>query len=215
MDAPDNESLRTIEQVSDHSELSAIYRRPGTQWDGEIVSAEERERRRKHHEETMSFGIRSKFWVVGILAPLPIIIFALLGSAALAYITEKNVSYFIIPGLIVFSLFIAFTISAIRKVFDLFYKNALRAGPFLFVLFTVLLLSIQILYILATPLHHQEILRAITYVGLAELVWSTVICSVLLILWTTPKISGGGKFGIFALLAIALLMANAAIMVLS
>lgn len=211
LDAPNNESLRSIEQVSDHSELSTLYRSAGKQWTGEVVSHEERERRLQHEQDTRTFGIRKQFWTVGLLAPLPLVLLSLILGAAFTIVNENNVAYYVIPMLIVSGIWAALSFNIIRRIFELFYQHGLRAGPFLIVLLTFLGLSIQIIYVLTMPLHGQQLLSSVMMICAIELLWSIIITYALLLIWTTPTISGGVKVAIIGLIGLFLLMAAVAV----
>ena len=135
LDAPDNDSLRTIEQVQDRSSLSSIYPQAGKQWEGDLVSTEERERRRQEKEDTMSFGIRKLSWKVGLLAPLPFVLLSIFLALSAFGIAKTNIDIMVIPMIIVFIAWVGISFTIFKRIFAIFYQHALRAGPFLLILF--------------------------------------------------------------------------------
>jgi len=211
LEAPHNDSLQSIEQLRDRSELSTVYFRARSQWEGDIVSEDERQRRRKDKEDHMSFGIRKQFWAVGILAPLPLVLLSLLLGVIFTLLGTLDVRMLVIPMMIGFLVWGVISFSIIKKIFALFYKNGLRAGPFLAILLTFLGLSIQIIYVSTIALHNHQLMSAVLVISALELVWSIVMSYALLLIWTTPAIGGGVKVGILAFLGIALLVSAAAL----
>ena len=130
LDAPDNEELKHIEQLSDHSDLSALYRKAKDQWDGELVSDTERERRRQHKHDTIAFGVRKKFITIGFIIPLPLLLVWIIVSVILSMVTEDNAPMFVIPMMFTFLLWGLVSYFSYRKVYAIFYNNTLQAGPF-------------------------------------------------------------------------------------
>lgn len=206
IDAPD-ESLNTVEQLEDHSNVSSIYPQAHKSWEGqEIVSAEERERRRLEKENTISFGIRRQFLTLGILIPLPLIIAALILTGTITFMNDQNASILTFPLILLVLIWLSLTLLAIRKVFEIFYKHALRAGPFFIVLLALLGMSVQIVYVLTMPIHASQPLQAALLVSVIECVWSVFLCFILLFVWTTPRLSGNAKFGVISIVALCLLL---------
>ena len=72
LDAPDNESLSGIEQISDHSDLTTIYPHAHLDWEkDELISRDEREKRRDDERLRVSLSLRKWFLPIGLLIPLP------------------------------------------------------------------------------------------------------------------------------------------------
>ena len=205
LDAPDNDILKNIEQVSDHSELSTLYRKARDQWDGELVSDDEREKRRQNKNDTISFGIRKKALLIGILIPLPLMLAWLIAAALLTYITDENAPIFVIPMIFIFLIWGLISFFTYKKVFALFYMNALQAGPFIITIFTFIGFSIPIIFAITEPLHIGLGFMAALLVNAVVVVWSVLLTFPLLYLWTTPRLSGGFKLSLISLIGIALL----------
>lgn len=205
LEAPNNESLKTIEQLGDRSELSTLYRTSRDQWDGELVSPEEREHRRQKKQESLSFGIRRQFWLVGLIAPLPLVLFSLFIGFIFAVFTEDNAPLLVIPMMILFLLWGVVSLILLRKTFELFYQHGLRALPYIVTLVILLALSIQSIYLITIPMHGQGIMSSVLLVSAIELLWSIILSYALIILWTTPRLSGGAKMGIITIFSTILL----------
>lgn len=211
LNAPDNDSLSQVEQLQDRSELSSIYPHAGKQWEGDLISQEERERRRQHKEDMMSFGIRKLWWKIGFLAPLPLVLLCLFLAGSAKGIALTNINLMVIPMIIVFLIWIGVTITIYRRIFSTFYTHALQALPFLAILYVLLALSVEILYILTIPIHQQVPLTAVLLVGTLTLLWSLVLSPLMLVLWTTPRVSGAVKAIIIAASIFGLLLAASTI----
>lgn len=207
LDAPHNETLKEIEQLSDRSGLSTIYRSAHEQWEGELVTTAERERRRQHEADVASFGIRKKFWYVGLIAPLPLVLLSAFIGAAFAVVTEDNAPRLVIPALLLFLVWGLVSFSLLKKTFEIFYAHGMRALPFIVTLVIMLGFSLQSIYLLTIPLHSQQLLSAVAIVSTVELLWSIILSYGLILLWTTPRLHSNAKVGIIALFATALLSA--------
>ncbi len=205
LDAPNNESLKHIEQFGDRSELSTLYPRRGKQWDGDLVSPEERDRRRQKKDETLSFGIRKQFWLVGLLTPLPLVILSLFIGVIFAIATEDNIPQLVIPGMFLFFIWMMLLYGIMRKTNEVFYRHSLRAIPYIVTLVILLALSVQSIYLLTIPLHSEQLVASLALVGAIELGWSILISYGLIFLWTTPRLSGNTKMSLIAVFAAALL----------
>lgn len=204
LEAPDNEALKDIEQVADHSDLSTLYRKAKDQWDGELLTDQEREKRRQNKYDTISFGIRKKFLLIGFLIPLPFFLAWLIGSVALNFVTDDNVSMMAIPAIFVFLAWAMLSFFSYKRLFVLFYDNALNAGLFITVLLTLLGLSAVSIFKLSDSIHQAQVFEsALTVTGFG-FVWSVILTIPLLYLWSTPRLSGNAKLGVIALIGLAL-----------
>lgn len=203
LDAPNNEDLQLIEQVGDHSDLSTIYPHANNQWTGDVVSLDERDRRQQQKIDTASFGVRSEFAIIGALLPFPIIAAFVPVAATLPLMNDDNVAYFVIPGIFAFFIWAGLTFASYRKVHRVFYKNTLQTLPFSLFHLSVLALSIPACYLITLPVHEGRLLQATVLVSLVELLWSILLCLVMLRLWTTPLLSGGAKLGIIMIIGLS------------
>lgn len=205
LDAPDNEELKDIEQVADHSDLSRIYRKAKDQWEGELVTDTERDRRRQHKYDTIAFGVRKRFVAIGFIIPLPLLLAWLIVSTILSMVTEDNAPMFVIPMMFTFMLWGLISYFAYRKVYAIFYNNTLQAGPFVVTLLTLLIASIPLIYDLTASIHAEKLIVTAAIVGAVMILWSILLTLPLLRLWSTPTISANGKLVIIVTLAAVLI----------
>ena len=205
IDAPDEEELKNIEQVEDRSGLSTLYATANPPWEGDLVSKEERERRRQAKEDTMNFGIRKEFLTIGLFIPLPFMLAILAVIIIFMLVNEANVSMFIIPAIFGFLFWALISFGLMKKVSSLFYANALQAGPFVVALMALLITSAYIIYTISIPFHNNSALTAGIFVGSLTVIWSVILSFGLLRIWTTPKLKGNVKFGIVISACLALL----------
>lgn len=203
LDAPNNEDLQAIEQVSDHSDLSTIYPHANDQWSGDIVGHDERDRRQQQKIDTASFGVRSEFAIIGALLPFPIIAAVIPIVATFPLMNDDNITLFIIPAIFGFLVWAGLTFASYKKVHRVFYKNTLQTTPFSLFHLSLLALSIPACYLLTLPVHEGRLLQATVLVSLVEILWSILLCLVLLRLWTTPVLSGGAKLGIIMIIGLS------------
>lgn len=206
--APNNETLKSIEQLDDHSGLSTLYPQAGKQWDGDLLSATERDRRRQRKQETLSFGIRKQAWIIGLLIPFPLVLLSVFVGFIFAIATEQNVPQLVIPMLLLFLTWGIIAMMTFRKVFELFYNHSLRAFPFIAVLTVLLVFSIQWIYEATVPLHVHRLMPAVLSSAVVMLIWSIVLSYGLLMLWTSPKLSAGKKVIILSITGVLLLVST-------
>lgn len=208
LDAPNDDSLHTIDQVANHSDLSTLYPHAKDQWTGDLVSKDVRSYRQQEHQDTLSFGIRQYFFTVGLLIPLPFISIIVALTAAFVYVKESNVSMFVIPGIFVFFILLGITIGSFRKLSNLFYMNALRALPYAVIMLGLLSIIVFMLYHATSSIHDYQLLPAVAIVSAATIIVSIILNFFFLRLWTTPVISGAMKILIMITLALALIGAG-------
>lgn len=208
LDAPHNDLLEGIEQVDNHSELSALYFTARAEWEGkEIISTEERHARSAQELRAITLSIRKKFAVVGLLVPLPLILFIVLLAFALATITTPDSARFALPLVIVLlGTWIAVSFAASRKVIAIFYQHALRAGPVILILLALDGLAAQASLLFTQPLHLENFLARSLVVGGSTLVLSVIISGVLLYIWTSDHLTSTRRVSLIAGIAYTLLI---------
>lgn len=205
LEAPNNDTLKGIEQLDDRSELAAAYASGKDQWSGELVSESEREARRQHKLDTISFGIRKEFVLIGFLFPLPFILAAIISVAALTFIDEDNVALFVVPAIILFFTWAALTYFSYKKLYTVFYMNAIQTAPYAFVLLSILGFVTFAAYRMITLFHDMPVL-GMTGVLSTLVILASILCNFFLLrLWTTPVISSGIKLLIIVSIGVALL----------
>lgn len=213
LDAPDNENLKTIEQLTDRSELTTIYPHGHAQWEGTaLMSHDEREEKRDQEQLRISLTIRRWFAVIGALVPLPFILFISIVTYASLHLDQTNISYMFVPviGAVVLAAYISYR--AIRLVRDIFYKHATKAAPFLFILITLVASSVYGLLLVTQSLHTGELFHDVLVISAAAVLTSIMYSGILLLIWASPKLSSKAKVGLIVLLvgSIASLTAFAA-----
>ena len=206
LDAPDNESLRNIEQLGDHSELSTHYFTARKEWDGkEILSDEQREEKNNKALLTSTLAIRRQFAVIGLLIPTPLVLLVILISLAATYLTLSKLSTLLTLVIILVGIWALISFLAIRRVYRLFYAHALKATPFIIVLVALLGLSTQESYLLTRGFHTQSFTVNTIIVAAGTYLASIALSALLLSIWTSPRISAGAKLAYAALTAFAIL----------
>lgn len=210
LDAPDNESLRTIEQLSDHSELTNIYPHPHDQWEGtELMSSEEREKKRDREQLNISLSIRRWFFLVGLLIPIPFVLGVLLAVVGITFMRPENFGVLLLPAVIALVVWFIASRLALKKVVSIFYGHAIATPPYFIVHIGLLLLSIQGIYVAASSFYTQSLLYDTVLTSGFVMLMSIFLSAVLLVLWTSPLLSSRLKFTSIGVIAVAILGATA------
>lgn len=208
LDAPNDDSLQSIDQLNNHNELTTLYPHAKEQWTGEVVSRDVREYNQQERQDTLSFGIRNYFLTVGLLIPLPFIALIVTLTAALVYVNDDNVKLFVVPGIFVFFILLGIAYGSFRKLSNLFYMNALRALPYSIITLGMLAIIVFMLYHATSSIHDYQLLPAVAIVSALTIIVSIVLNFFFLRLWTTPAISGALKILILMTLALVLIGAG-------
>ncbi|MFZ1301084.1 MAG: hypothetical protein WAQ27_00680 [Candidatus Microsaccharimonas sp.] len=209
LDAPNNDELQAIEQLEDRSGLSTLYREPGEQFEGEIMSAEERARVKDKEITQITSSISWSSLKIGLYVPLPLIS-GLLLAITLYSLTWLDKFIFIGTVFVVGATWLGLSYSAYASIFRIFYKHALRAGPFLFVMLTSVLMVSQAAY--STVLEDfagQSLLFNIALVSIMVIVYSIIATFIILLAWGSPTV----KSGIKALVASIVILISASLVI--
>lgn len=202
LDAPDNDSLRTIEQLGSRSELGGLYPNAHHEWEGEdLLSREAREEKRDQEQLRISLTIRKWFVVIGLLTPLPFILGSILITVALTYLKIENLSYLIVPVIAAVALWLYVSYRAIKKVYAIFYQHSMKASPFIATLLAFLVFSLQALYITMLALYNDSLMYNTVISGLVVLATSVAYSGILVFIWTAQNISGAFKIGCLGIMA--------------
>ena len=205
LDAPNNESLGTIEQLNDHSNLSGLYFSARKEWEGKaIISDDERQSRQAEAQLAIALSIRPWFIVIGTLVPLPVILFIILSAIATTLVTKDNAQFALLPIILGIGLWFSVSFFSLRRVHTIFYDHAIKATPFAAVLVALVGLSAQASFLLTRNIQNESFLTNTLIVSAGTLVASIVISGLLLIIWTSPRLTGNNKVG--GIVAIALLL---------
>lgn len=210
LDAPDNESLRTIEQVPDHSELSNIYPHAHDQWEGtELMSDEERKKKHNREQLNINLSIRRWFFMVGFLIPVPFVLAALISALGITFIRSENLGFLLLPIAVGLGLWIILSRLAFKKVADIFYGHSIATTPYFIVHMGLLLLSIQGIYVAATSFYTKSLIFNTVLTSSFVMLMSVFLSAVLLITWTSPLLGAKLKFASIGVIAVAIVGATA------
>ncbi|MGV9001986.1 MAG: hypothetical protein ACOH18_03445 [Candidatus Saccharimonadaceae bacterium] len=205
--APDNESLRAIEQVGDHSELAGIYPDAHNEWESVgLLSREAREEKRNQEQLLISQSIRKWFAVIGLLVPVPFISAFIIIAISATYLHADNIALLLIPALIGVSLWLFISFISIKKVYAIFYSHSIRVAPFLITLLLLVLLSLQALYVTILGLYTDSIIYNTIISSLVVLVTSIGLSGILILIWTSIRLSAAYKIGCIGIVAGAILI---------
>lgn len=204
--APSEESLRSIEHISDRSELTTIYPRAKKEWeDTEIVSRDEREKRRTDEQLRISLSLRKWFLVIGLLTPLPFVIMGVLVAVATEYFDLGTIGFMALPIMIITGGIIFASYRAFRYAYSLFYKHGTWGVMFLTALFGLLGLSLNAIFLLTEPLHVGNPALDSLIIGGGVLVISVLYTSILVVIWTSPRINAKAKLALVGGFMVAIL----------
>lgn len=203
LDAPDNEALSAISQLDDHSELTTIYRRAHSEWEGvDIMSRGDREEKLKAEKLRISLSLRKWFVVIGLLIPLPFIILSLFVTFAGKYFDIETLGFMTLPLMIGigFTLFLSYR--GFKYAYKIFYLHGTKALPFILSLIALLGLSLNGLFLLTEPLHTGDHTIDSLIVAGAVLITSVIYSAIMTFVWSSPRLSSGLKIACVGILAL-------------
>ena len=203
IDAPNDEELRTIEQIQDRSDLTGIYRKGAQQFEGDILSKEAREKAKAQELEALTSGLGKSALSIGFF-----IIYPFIGGALLALGLFVLVRY--VPAMVLLLLAIAALVfwlissyKAYEFIFKTFYNHALRAGPFVTVMVVSLIMASQAIYgLVVDNFSGQSIVFNISLICLLLLLYSLIASFILLGIWGNSKLKSGSKVLVSGLIVI-------------
>jgi hypothetical protein len=203
IDAPNDEELRTIEQIQDRSDLTGIYRKGAQQFEGDILSKEAREQAKAQELEALTSGLGKSALSIGFF-----IIYPFIGGALLALGLFVLVRY--VPAMVLLLLAIAALVfwlissyKAYEFIFKTFYNHALRAGPFVTVMVVSLIMASQAIYgLVVDNFSGQSIVFNISLISLLLLLYSLITSFILLGIWGNSKLKSGSKVLVSGLIVI-------------
>lgn len=207
LNAPDNESLKDIEQITDRSDLSSLYFTAHKEWEGKgLLSENEREAKRSKEQLAITLAARKKFILIGLLIPTPIILLVIIISLAAAYLNADNFKSLLVAAIGAVGVWLVVSFISIRRTYALFYNHALSATPFIVVFMVLLGLSTQAVYLLTRPLHTESAINNTLIVCAGAYLASIVISGALISIWVSPRLSSRAKIGAIGLLAALILV---------
>lgn len=208
LDAPSNESLRTIEQIDDRSELTTLYPNAKTTLEGDLLSYEAREEKKEKERLRISLTLRRWFAVIGLLTPLPLVLGVLLFSVGIIFIREDTLIYLLLPIIFTFALWAYASYKSLGYVYNIFYNHSIRATPFVVTLLCLLLMSMQGHYVAVSPYYSDLLIVNAALSGVIVLATSIVLSGILLLIWTARRLSAGIKIACVGIVAVVILIAT-------
>jgi len=210
LDAPNNDTLKDVEQITDRSELSTLYFRSHNEWDGkEIISHEQRQAKYTQEQIEISRSIRRSFVWVGLLIPTPFILLAVVLYLAVQYLSWENIQFTLPLALAMIAAWGAAVWGSLKLAHAIFYNHALQTTPF-YIIISALLIPVAVAsYLFLQPFFGTSTLLNILIVCASVYLASIVISGIILTIWTSPRIPGRGK--ISSLVGMALLLVAVAV----
>ena len=189
IDAPNELELSGIEQITDRSELAGVYRNPGKQYEGELLSSEERAKVKAEELEAITSGLGKHVLKVGLYVPYPFVSGLLIAVGLYALAVMANPFVIVSASILAIGFWMISSYSAYSAIFKLFYKHALRAGPFLIVsLVSIAMASQAIYWIVSESYATQSLLSNAALMSLLLVVYSLVITYILLGVWGNSRL---------------------------
>lgn len=215
LDAPNNDSLSDIEQLTDHSGLTTIYPHQHLEWEGEeLMSKQDRENKQDKEKLMITLTIRKWFLAIGLIVPLPIITIVWLLFFSAAHFNLKETGVLLIPMLFAVGLFGVASYFAYKYVWKIFYNHAVKAGPFLWTLLGLLAMSFPALMYGTEAFHTGDYAIDTLIIGAAAVVESIILAGVLLLIWSSHALSSRGKVWCMGAVFVGIFLVTAAVFLL-
>jgi len=215
LDAPNNDTLKDVEQLTDRSELSALYFKGKKEWDGKkLISEDERQAQREHERLTISSSIRRWFVVIGLLVPTPFALLVLLILFASENWSGDNIQFLLPVACLSIVAWGAASYAILKKTHTIFYNHALRLLPFYVIIGALLIPVAATLYTLSRPFFGNILFVNTALVLTGVYLASIALSGAMVTIWTSSRMSSRHKisslFGMASLILVA-----AAIIILS
>lgn len=207
LDAPDNDSLQTIEQIEDRSELTTLYPHSHSEWEGvDLLSREAREEKRNQEQLHINISIRKWFPVIGLLAPIPFILGSILTTLAFTYLRVESMAFLLLP--VAFAIVAWFYISyrSVKGIVSIFYAHSIKATPFVLTLLSLIVLGLQGHYVAIEPYYTDSLVYNALLSSGVILLTSIILSGLLIFIWTTRTISAKTKVLCIGFLALIILL---------
>ena len=200
LDAPNNDELKAVTQLEDRSGLTTIYREAGEQFEGKILSLDEREKAKAEQLEALTSGLGKYSLKIGLFVPWPFVGGLLLAVGIYMIAQLDNLWLLTASVFIAGGIWVVTSYRAYASIFKIFYNHALRAGPFLFVMLISLMMASQAIYtIVAESLSTQSALANTAIVSLLIVIYSLVATFIMLGVWGNSKLKSATKLAVSAL----------------
>lgn len=206
LEAPNNDSLSEIEQLSDRSNVGAVYRHAHDEWEGVgLMSGKERQEKYDQEQIRINLGIRKWFPIIGLLTPIPFVLMAVMLALAAQYLDMKMAGLVMIPVLLGVVLWAYITYKVVRGVYAIFYNHSIKATPFLVAFVGLLALSYHQLHLFTERYFGEDPLNNVLLVGGVVTTVSIILCGVLLFIWTSRRLSANVKVTFILTFALAII----------
>jgi hypothetical protein len=200
LDAPNNDELKSIDQIGDHSSASTVYRKANDQFEGEILSAKAREKAKAEELEAITSGLGRNALRIGLLVPYPFISGLLLTVGVYTTVTLANASIFFGIVIIAAGLWLISSYYAYSAIYKIFYKHALRAGPFLAVMLINILIVSQAIYgLVVQDFAVDNLVYNAGLISLLLLLYSFIVSYILVGIWGNSRLKSSIKALVSAL----------------
>ena len=200
LEAPHNEELQTMEHFEDRSGLSTLYRAPGTQYEGEILSAEARDKVKAEKLEAITSGLGKSALKIGFLVPYPLISGSMLAVIIYTTINLANALIFGALAVLTAGVWMLSSYYAYSAIFKTFYRHALRGGPFLLISLVSVLIASQAAYgLVVEKFSSQSLLFNAALISLLILLYSIILNYILVGIWGNSKLGSGIKAAVSVL----------------
>ena len=132
LDAPNNETLSSIEQIEDRSGLAATYPTARSEWDGiALMSGEARAQKQHEDQIRINMAIRKWFPVVGLLIPMPFVLLSIMLAIAATHLDMKQAGILLLPVFFAIALWGYLSFKSIQIVYKIFYAHSIKTTPYL------------------------------------------------------------------------------------
>lgn len=211
LDSPNNDRLSDIEQIEDRSGLAASYPTARNEWESiPLMSGEARAKKQAEEQIRINAAIWKWFPIIGVLAPLPVVLLSLLLAISATYLDFKEAAYLLLPVFFAAFLWGYLSFKAIQALRRIFYTHSIKAAPYLIAHFILLGVSFQGVFLLAQTLHSGWVIGDVLIVNGIILAVSIILAGILLFIWTTRRLSSNWKIASLALLAVCIAGAQVA-----
>ena len=209
LDAPNNDSLKDIQQLDDRSGLAAVYPQARNEWEGvELMSGEARAQKQADEQIRINMAIRKWFPIVGLLLPMPAVLLAVMLAVAATYLDMKMARVMLLPVFAGIALWGYLSYKSIRGVYKIFYSHSIKATPYVITHIAILLIGLQGLFVISQVFHSGWLIGDILIVSGFCLLASSFLSGILLYIWTTRKVGSSFKFLLIATLALVTVAAQ-------
>lgn len=189
LDSPNNEELRIIEQIEDHSGASTAYRNPTIHFEGDILPANEREKVKAEKIASASSNTWKSSPKIGFLIVYPLISAALLATILYVFVSEMNNAVYIVSAIVSAGFWMLTSYVAYSRVFKNLYKHGLRAGPLLLVVLISTFLGSQALFnVLSLTFAKESLLTNVSLISVATIFYSIITTYIVLFVWGNTHI---------------------------